>query len=300
MKLIMVSAGFEQGGNTLLRHLDGHPNLLVYPFESMLGTPNSTNLLTPAVPFRYAWPEFSNEDSYLSAYQKFYDEEMKTYLRSRDRSKFKDCGMDIDEKDRIKSFVGLMDTKFRTRANFVKTYFQSTFDSWKNLNKSGNETHYVGYIPGVLMDTDKIISDFPDAKIIHIIRNPWSGYADTIKRPYPWTLEKYCQIWNIIQMTALTYKQKYPNNFDTVYFENLCGDPEGTMKDVSNFLEIPYDNALTYPSFNGKKLDSIYPWGTIKQATVEENNKTADELSEYQKKKIMIECALMAQKLGYI
>ena len=30
-KLVMVSAGFEHGGNVTHRHLDGHSSLLVYP-----------------------------------------------------------------------------------------------------------------------------------------------------------------------------------------------------------------------------------------------------------------------------
>ena len=34
---VMISAGFEHGGNVTHRHLDGHPQLLVYPFESQLG-----------------------------------------------------------------------------------------------------------------------------------------------------------------------------------------------------------------------------------------------------------------------
>lgn len=301
MKLIMVSAGWENGGNTLQRHLDGHSNLLVYPFESMWGCPNSSNLLTPAIPFKYAYPTFDTEDTPLQAYHKFYDEEMKTYLRARDRSKFKDCGMQIDEKDRIEAFEEYFEDimTIYNRNNFVQAYFYSAFKSWKNLNKTGNETHYVGYIPGVLMDTDKILKDFPDAKIIHIVRNPWSGYADTLKRPFPQSLERYCQIWNTLQLTALTYKSKYPNNFDIVYFEDLCYDSIKTMSDVAKFLEIPYFDVLSYPSFNGKKLDSIYPWGTIKIASFGENIKTARELSKDQIKKIRTECSFILPIFNY-
>lgn len=303
MKLIMVSASMEQGGNTLHRFLDGHPNLLVYPFESMLGTSNSANLLTPAIPFRYCWPEFSSQETMLSAYHKFYDEEMKTYLRTRDRSKFKNCGMEINEKDRIQNFedycIGHIGKifKYGNRPLFIEAYFDSVFRSWKNLNKTGHETHWVGYIPGVLMDTDKIITDFPDAKIIHIIRNPWSGYADTIKRPFPWSLEKYCQIWNHIQLAAFTYREKYPNNFSIVYFENLCSSPKQTMQKVSKFLEIPFSDKLLYPSFNGEELKEIYPWGTIRKATTEENLKTAKELPVDFISKIEIECRIVLNLL---
>ena len=295
MKLIMVSAGWENGGNTLQRHLDGHPNLFVYPFESMLGTPLSSNILTPAVPFRYCWPEFGSEQTALQAYHSFYDEEMKIYLRRRELSKFKNCGMEMDEKERIERFQDCIPTF--SRKGFVEAYFESTFAAWKNLNRTGMETHYVGYIPGVLMDADKIFSDFPDAKIIHIIRNPWSGYADTIKRPFPQSLERYCQIWNIIQMTAFTLEGKYPNNFKTIHFEDLCDNAQNTMIDVCKFLEIPYSDTLLYPSFNGKKLDSIYPWGTIKHATIAENKATSKELSLEQIEKISCECSVM---FGYI
>ena len=38
MKVIMLSAMYENGGNTTHRMLDGHPGLFVYPFESQVGT----------------------------------------------------------------------------------------------------------------------------------------------------------------------------------------------------------------------------------------------------------------------
>ena len=37
-KFLMISAMYENGGNTTQRFLDGHPQLRVYPFESQLGT----------------------------------------------------------------------------------------------------------------------------------------------------------------------------------------------------------------------------------------------------------------------
>ena len=37
-KLLMISAMYENGGNTTHRLLDVHPQLCVYPFESQLGS----------------------------------------------------------------------------------------------------------------------------------------------------------------------------------------------------------------------------------------------------------------------
>lgn len=307
MKLIMLSAGFEQGGNCLHRHLDGHPNLLVYPFESMLGTPLSSNILTPSVPYRYCWPEFSIEMTALDAYHSFYDEEMKTYLRTPDRSKFKNCGMIMDESLRIKNFCDSYEHSKHLNINkrkfFINEYFRSAFYSWENLERSGEgsneETHYVGYIPMIHMDADKIFKDFPDAKMIHIIRNPWSGYADTLKRPFPYSLEKYCQVWNIAQLQALTLEEKYWGNFKIIFFENLCKNLKQEMEDLCIFLNIPFSDNILYSSFNGEKLDTIYPWGTIKHVTTEENVKTAQELSEEQIQQIEIECRVMLEMLEY-
>ncbi|MCM8830580.1 MAG: hypothetical protein NC918_00060 [Candidatus Omnitrophica bacterium] len=58
LNLVIISAMYENGGNTLHRHLDGHPELLVYPFESQLGTPLCNDYLSSLFPFKYRWPEF--------------------------------------------------------------------------------------------------------------------------------------------------------------------------------------------------------------------------------------------------
>ena len=57
-KLIMISAMYENGGNTTHRMLDGHPELFAYPYESQLGTSLVSDYLTSYVPFKYRWPEF--------------------------------------------------------------------------------------------------------------------------------------------------------------------------------------------------------------------------------------------------
>lgn len=295
--LIMLSAWHENGGNVLHRHFDGHPNLFVYPFESQLATPHSSNLLTPAVPQRYCWPEFLTEWTAEQAYQNIWDQELKTYLRTPHISKFKDCGIVMDEGQRIEEFD--KQTSAYTRSAFIEAFFRSTFDTWKNYNRSGKETHYVGYSPPILMDTEKIFADFPDAQIVHIVRNPWSGYADTIKRPFPFSMEKYCQIWNIVQMTALTYANKYRGRFHLARYEDLVENPQRVMDGLCVSLGIEKSDKSYYPSFNGKKLESVYPWGTIKSVTEEANFATANELTPEQKAAIRIESNIMIGAFGY-
>src|SRR5579862_1202109 len=81
-KLIMISAMYENGGNTTHRMLDGHPNLFVYPFESQVGSAFGTNMMDSYVPIRYRWPEFPANTTPGEAYEMFWDEELKTLLRA--------------------------------------------------------------------------------------------------------------------------------------------------------------------------------------------------------------------------
>ena len=56
--LVMISAMYENGGNTTHRYLDGHPELLVYPFESQLGTGLVRDRWSALYPVKYRWPVF--------------------------------------------------------------------------------------------------------------------------------------------------------------------------------------------------------------------------------------------------
>lgn len=292
----------EQGGNVLLRHFDGHPNLFVYPFESQMGTSLSHNLLSSEVHFRYMWPEFLMGMTAEESYQSMYDEEMKTFLRTSMRSKFANCGIIMDEKERIRKFKERFNSPmFQGRENAIMSYFHSTFAAWRNLNKTGKETHYVGYSPQMIMDTDKVFKDFPDAHIVHIRRNPFSGYADTLKRPFPLSLEKYCSLWNICQLYASVYQSKYPNNFHIIQYEELVNEvstedsrsKEDVMKMLCEKIGIPYSENLLYPSFNSVKMDTIYPWGTIEKGNLLYNLMMAKTLTAIQRDKISVECSTM-------
>lgn len=290
---------YENGGNTTHRMLDGHPELFVYPFESQLGTSLSSHFIQTLVPFRYCWPEFPLNGDAAQDYELFYDEEMKARLRTPQRSKFKHAALEIDETERKQFFVDHMKNKSRTNASLVESFFVSTFQSWKNYNKTGHEKAYVGYSPVLALDTEKIFTDMPQAHIIHVVRNPYSGYADTKKRPFPLSLKKYIWTWNIIQHMALTYSHMYPEHFHLVRFEDIAANPKETMNKLANNVGITFNESMLYPSWNGVKLEKIHPWGTILFATPEANQATMDELSLEEKIEIRATSHLMLKQLGY-
>ena len=298
-RLIMISAMYENGGNTTHRTLDGHPELFVYPFESQVGTGYNNDFLSSYVPLRYRWPEFPMNGTPEQDYESFWDEELKTLMRVPGRSKFRDAGMQISEADRKQKFVEVLKGRPRTRANIVEAFYRSTFDAWKNYKRTGREKAYVGYNPVQCLDTEKIFQDFPDGIVLHVVRNPYSGFADTSKRPFPLSLARYAWTWNYCQMAALTYAERYPRNFFVMRFEDLVGDTRATTTKVCQQLGISFSETCLYPSFNGQRLTEVFPWGTIRVPTSEANLATANELTAEQKKEIRSLTSVMMKQFGY-
>ena len=77
LRLLMLSAMYENGGNTTHRFLDGHPGMLVYPFESQLGTRFVADHLSSTFPLKYRWPVFQLDATPAQDYHAIIDEETK-------------------------------------------------------------------------------------------------------------------------------------------------------------------------------------------------------------------------------
>lgn len=299
LRFIMISAMYENGGNVTHRSLDGHPELYVYPFESQLGNSHSIDHLSSLFPFKYRWPDFPVTGDVAHDYDLFYDEEMKVRLRTPYVSKFREAPMELDESERRALFAKAMKGRPRSRANLVQAFFESTFAAWKNVHRSGKEKAYVGYSPVVGVDAEKMLSDFPEGHVIHVVRNPYSAYADTRKRPFPHGLERYAFTWSLVQLMALTSQRRNPKRFHILRFEDLVADRKGAMKKLLSALGLKYSDAVLQTTWNGQPLTKVTPWGTIRTPTPEANRATAAELSSAERREIRSIAGNMIEAMGY-
>lgn len=278
-RLLMIGAMYENGGNTSHRFLDGHPQLFVYPFESQPGTKYVNDHLSSMFPLKYRWPTFALEATPEQDYKAIIDEECKVRARTPHVSKFRHMPFDFSDDDRRDKYVGFIKQSGRSRANNVAAFFKATFAAWKDYKRTGREIVYVGYSPIITIDANKILDDFPEAHFLHIVRNPWSAYADTKKRPVPLSMQHYLLAWNMNQYYALIFKEKYPNRFHIVRTEDVMENPQKTLGEFCKKLGLEASNSLADVSWNGQTLKEVYPWGTIRQATTQSNLATAHELS---------------------
>jgi hypothetical protein len=299
-KLIMISAMYENGGNTTHRLLDGHPELFVYPFESQPGSKFVNDHLSSLFPLKYRWPIFPTSCSAEEMYELIIDEEGKVRSKTPMVSKFRNADFAMTDKDRKTDFVRYLKGKELSRPNVMAAFFSATFSAWKNHNRSGKEKAYVGYSPIIGVDGDKIINDYKgDSYVLHVMRNPFSAYADTKKRAVPLSIAHYMTGWVMCQHHSMLFAKKYPKNYFIVRFEDIIANPKKTLGDVLKKMHISSDKSLTYPSWNGEKLKEVYPWGTIRIPTEKVNLKTAQELSKSEVAEIYDRTHYFVDEFGY-
>jgi hypothetical protein len=298
-KLLMIGAMYENGGNTTHRFLDGHPQLFVYPYESQVGSKYVLDHLTSMFPVKYRWPVFDLSASPYQDYKAIIDEEGKVRSRTPHVSKFRHMPFEMSDDERCEIYQRIIAKTGRSRANNMAAFFQATFEAWKDYKRSGKEKFYVGYSPIIGVDSDKILTDLPQSHVLHVVRNPWSAYADTKKRPVPLNLEHYMLGWVLNQKFALRFREQFPDRMHIVKAEDVMADSYKTLGALCEKLGLEKSETLKKPSWNGTELKEVYPWGTIRNATPEANKKTAMELSAKEQQDIRELTAPYLDIFGY-
>jgi hypothetical protein len=278
-RFLLLSAMYENGGNVTHRHLDGHPQMFVYPFESQLGTRHVTDGLASLFPVKYRWPVFSLTATPEEDFRAIIDEELKVRTRTPHVSKFRHVPMELSDEERRQIYCRLVEESGRARGSNVAAFFRATFDAWKDYQRTGQEIVYVGYSPVIVVDAEKVLRDHPRAHVLHVVRNPWSAYADTKKRPVPLSLHDYVFQWVVNQYHALLYREKYPDRVHVVRLEDVLDDPAAALEPICEKLGVAPSDSLKAPTWNRSPLTEVFPWGTIRSATPAANRATAGELS---------------------
>ncbi len=119
----------------------------------------------------------------------------------------------------------------------------------------------------------KLMKIFPDAKFVHMIRDPRdsvNGHIRRLPQKNPFFLARRWKRYNAI---IETYKQKSPNKFFTIKYENMVKDFDKTMVSLSSFLNIPYHDF---------KKKAVVP----EEFNLLEKNKILEALPHEQKKAV--------------
>ena len=256
LPLILISQLPRSGGSLLSQLLDGHPQLLVYPWE-----------LTIGYPVKNEWPILNARDTPDRLFAQLFDAELGYLARKgyRKRGKRKHNEKRLKFKysplDHYLSFVASL-PESRTARSVLDTYFDTFFRSWRR-DPSG-ALYVAGFVPRLASRTECVTAffkDYPDGRLISIIRDPadWfaSRRAHTKDQKVRFSdVREEMTLWNRMAEQALHYMKDYGERYLLLSFKELVSDRDATMRKISAWSGIDFDPSLLSQTFDSK---SIHP-----------------------------------------
>lgn len=110
--------------------------------------------------------------------------------------------------------------------------------------------------PGNILHLDRIYSEWPDAKVIHVIRDPRDVFASS-KQVGKWDrIDKFSGVWSLFLGSSEEFKRKLcldNKRYLEIRYENLVIFPRETMETVIEFLGESWEESVS--KFRGKEDD---------------------------------------------
>lgn len=110
--------------------------------------------------------------------------------------------------------------------------------------------------PGNVLHMDRILAHWPDARMLHIVRDPRDVFA-SLREAGKWdTVDAFASRWCTFLGTAEAHKRNLglgPGNYLEVRYERLVLQPEEAMREVIAFLGEAWEPACA--AFAGKADD---------------------------------------------
>ena len=253
LPLILISQLPRSGGSLLSQLFDGHPELLVYPWEMKIGYPS-----------KGTWPALYAADTPEHLFAKLFHTEL-AYLarkgyrkRGKARHHQKRLKFNYSAMEHYQNFV-LSLPQERTRRVVLDTYFSALSQAWQ---PEGRPTSVAGFVPRMAAQRHSIaafFSDYPDGRLISILRDPADWFASRRAHTKHGVaryddVDEEMKAWNRMAKLALNYQRDYGDQFLLLSFKDLVTDREGTMRRVCDWCGIAFNPCLLQQTFDGNPI----------------------------------------------
>ncbi len=130
----------------------------------------------------------------------------------------------------------------------------------KSEDAQGRVTHFIEKTPRQYDAVDRMFEDFPNAKVIHVLRDPRDNYL-ALRRMMldPEYQGINYQPTNFIRDRLLAsldaaYRNvdRHGDRYRILFYEDLILGGEGVVREVASWLGIPWHEVLLVPSENGE------------------------------------------------
>lgn len=183
-------------------------------------------------------------------------------------------------------------TKYKFIEAILNLYIQITVDNQKNgfIAKELNAHLFI----------DEILELYPDAKFIHIVRNPLEQASSWMKTPlFYYTPQDVAQDWVDVQQDILNKKHRLKDALITCKYEDLVNDTENSITKILNFCNLTIDKNCFQNKTKRKGDDWNELWKNVNSKVQNNLNKHKDELTKYEINNVKSITKDIACELGY-
>jgi Sulfotransferase family len=239
-------AGHPKSGTSLLRSVfDSHPELITYPEET-----NFFQRYLPKITGCNLQEKLELSDRYLT--QIF---EWNTQNSPPHQAGYPDRDYSAYPVDKIRQNVREnVAEKFRHDGDMLSSVILAF---GKVSGQLTDLSHYwVEKTPYNEYYAAQIFKWWPDARIVHTIRDPRDNYFSYHRKHADWSPESFALNWVKSTQAGLNNYELYGSDrYLLLRFEDLTKNPEAKLTELCKFLKISDDPSLRHPVRGGK------PWG---------------------------------------
>ncbi len=223
--------GFPKSGTTLLLALlDHHPELLVFPEETMfrkwatepeLWTLDHLLENTPVQAFRHG------EVNWTSGYRNYEDLD---YPR----------------------FKSLAEARQEAAEPSARTMLEALIFSYGDVTGQTERKHWVEKTPSNEHALGEIARLWPDARALYIVRDPRDNYASYYSQKHgDYNPIRFVKDWSVSVTVWERFTASRPDHSLRIRYEDLVREPKATLTQICRFLDIRWDDSLLIPTRNG-------------------------------------------------
>ena len=147
--------------------------------------------------------------------------------------------------------ISVHNSNWSTSEDFEKVIRQIRDEYLKKILKLSDKTYFTDKLPGNFKRIGFILNSFPEAKIIHLRRNPmaicWSNYKSNFNNiGMGFTLSKQyvAEYYTLYEDLMTFWKSKYPDKIIDLDYEKLVENFKEEVKNLFSKLELKWEKQL--------------------------------------------------------
>lgn len=167
-------------------------------------------------------------------------------------------------------------------------------------------TRWVEKTPGNELRVKELNTHFPEAKYIHVIRDPRENLASIkrlyLSREWPWNVRSFARSLSDSYRLALHYSEKFGRDrYMVIRYEDLTSNTREVMSEIADFIGVSWSDSFLVPTVNRAltKANTMYAdrqvTGAVRRPTLD---KWRIELSFFEQG-VAQQLHRTAQKMNY-